>query len=85
VLVHDAARPGLNAGLIEKLITSHRRAPVGGLLALPVVDTVKRCIDGEAGTCPAQRPVAGPDAADVPLQLLREALDGRDRPGGDYR
>lgn len=42
VLVHDAARPGLNAALIEKLITTIGDDAVGGLLALPVVDTVKR-------------------------------------------
>jgi 2-C-methyl-D-erythritol 4-phosphate cytidylyltransferase len=42
VLVHDAARPGLNAALIEKLITTTGEHAVGGLLALPVVDTVKR-------------------------------------------
>ncbi len=42
VLVHDAARPGLDAALIEKLITTVGTDPVGGLLALPVVDTVKR-------------------------------------------
>ncbi len=42
VLVHDAARPGLDATLIEKLITTVGQDPVGGLLALPVVDTVKR-------------------------------------------
>ena len=42
VLVHDAARPGLNAALIEKLITTIGSDAVGGLLALPVVDTVKR-------------------------------------------
>ena len=42
VLVHDAARPGLNAALIEKLITTIGNDAVGGLLALPVVDTVKR-------------------------------------------
>ena len=46
VLVHDAARPGLTAELIEKLITGTGDHPAGGLLALPVVDTVKRCIDG---------------------------------------
>ncbi len=46
VLVHDAARPGLDAALIEKLITTVGHDPVGGLLALPVVDTVKR--DGGA-------------------------------------
>lgn len=42
VLVHDAARPGLNAALIGKLIDAVGDDPVGGLLALPVVDTVKR-------------------------------------------
>ncbi|MGZ8319780.1 MAG: IspD/TarI family cytidylyltransferase, partial [Telluria sp.] len=42
VLVHDAARPGLDAELIEKLIHAVGADPVGGLLALPVVDTVKR-------------------------------------------
>ena len=42
VLVHDAARPGLTAELIEKLITAIGDDAVGGLLALPVVDTVKR-------------------------------------------
>ncbi|MBB6136300.1 2-C-methyl-D-erythritol 4-phosphate cytidylyltransferase [Massilia aurea] len=42
VLVHDAARPGLNAALIERLITETGDHPAGGLLALPVVDTVKR-------------------------------------------
>jgi 2-C-methyl-D-erythritol 4-phosphate cytidylyltransferase len=42
VLVHDAARPGLNSALIDKLIAEVGAHPVGGLLALPVVDTVKR-------------------------------------------
>jgi 2-C-methyl-D-erythritol 4-phosphate cytidylyltransferase len=42
VLVHDAARPGLNAALIDKLISTTGAHAVGGLLALPVVDTVKR-------------------------------------------
>ncbi|QJE01359.1 2-C-methyl-D-erythritol 4-phosphate cytidylyltransferase [Massilia forsythiae] len=53
VLVHDAARPGLTADLIEKLVSAIGDHPAGGLLALPIVDTVKRCIDGEAaGTVP---------------------------------
>jgi 2-C-methyl-D-erythritol 4-phosphate cytidylyltransferase len=50
VLVHDAARPGLNAALIEKLINGVGDDPVGGLLALPVVDTVKRVTDGAVST-----------------------------------
>jgi 2-C-methyl-D-erythritol 4-phosphate cytidylyltransferase len=46
VLVHDAARPGLDAELIARLIVETGEHPVGGLLALPVVDTVKRSSAG---------------------------------------
>lgn len=42
MLVHDAARPGLTVELIEKLISFVKDDEVGGLLAVPVVDTVKR-------------------------------------------
>ena len=42
VLVHDAARPGLTVALINKLIAAVKDDPVGGLLAMPVVDTIKR-------------------------------------------
>jgi 2-C-methyl-D-erythritol 4-phosphate cytidylyltransferase len=42
VLVHDAARPGLSIGLIDKLINILQDDEVGGLLAVPVVDTLKR-------------------------------------------
>ena len=50
VLVHDAARPGLNAALIERLITRTGAHAVGGLLALQVVDTVKRDVAGQVDT-----------------------------------
>jgi 2-C-methyl-D-erythritol 4-phosphate cytidylyltransferase len=52
VLVHDAARPGLDRALIEKLIDAVGAHPVGGLLALPVVDTVKRGAGGQVCTVP---------------------------------
>lgn len=42
VLVHDAARPGLTVDLIDKLIAFVKDDAVGGLLAVPVVDTIKR-------------------------------------------
>lgn len=42
VLVHDAARPGLTVEMIVRLITAVSDDPVGGLLALPVADTIKR-------------------------------------------
>lgn len=42
VLVHDAARPGLPADALTRLITTCLESGQGGLLALPVADTVKR-------------------------------------------
>jgi len=42
VLVHDAARPGLTAALLDRLLDTLADDPVGGLLALPVADTMKR-------------------------------------------
>jgi 2-C-methyl-D-erythritol 4-phosphate cytidylyltransferase len=50
ILVHDAARPGLNGALIERLITRTGNHAVGSLLALPVVDTVKRDVGGQVDT-----------------------------------
>lgn len=41
VLVHDAARPCLRADDIDKLLTETAQHPVGGILALPVSDTMK--------------------------------------------
>lgn len=42
VMVHDAARPGLTPALVRHLMRTLDTDPVGGLLALPVVDTLKR-------------------------------------------
>lgn len=42
VLVHDAARPCISGGMIAHLIANLIDDPVGGLLALPVTDTLKR-------------------------------------------
>ncbi|MEX0959042.1 MAG: 2-C-methyl-D-erythritol 4-phosphate cytidylyltransferase [Burkholderiales bacterium] len=42
VLVHDAARPCLTADLIDRLIAELEKDEVGGLLAVPVADTLKR-------------------------------------------
>ena len=50
VLVHDAARPGLPADALARLIDACHNHPIGGLLALPVADTIKRAsAPGEAG------------------------------------
>ncbi len=42
VLVHDAARPCIRAADIERLVHTLIDHPVGGLLGLPLTDTVKR-------------------------------------------
>ncbi|MBU1690447.1 MAG: 2-C-methyl-D-erythritol 4-phosphate cytidylyltransferase [Gammaproteobacteria bacterium] len=42
VLVHDAARPGLSEELLDRLVGEVGDDPFGGLLAVPVADTLKR-------------------------------------------
>lgn len=41
VLVHDAVRPCLHAGDLDRLMDTLSLDPVGGILATPVVDTMK--------------------------------------------
>jgi 2-C-methyl-D-erythritol 4-phosphate cytidylyltransferase len=69
VLVHDAARPGLTPSLIARLITEAGANPAGGLLALPVVDTVKTTGTGQTATIPRD----GMWLAQTP-QMFRYAL-----------
>ena len=47
VLVHDAARPCITITDIDSLIDGLRDHPVGGILALPVRDTVKQAGQGQ--------------------------------------
>lgn len=42
ILVHDAARPGLTAELLNQLLDTLEPDEVGGLLALPLADTLKQ-------------------------------------------
>jgi 2-C-methyl-D-erythritol 4-phosphate cytidylyltransferase len=42
ILVHDAARPGLTGALLNHLLDTLQNDPVGGLLAIPLADTLKR-------------------------------------------
>lgn len=76
VLVHDAARPGLTPALIARLIDEVGSHPAGGLLALPVVDTVKRA--GQEQLSQATVPRDGLWLAQTPQMfscaLLRRAL-----------
>ncbi|MCL2635858.1 MAG: 2-C-methyl-D-erythritol 4-phosphate cytidylyltransferase [Betaproteobacteria bacterium] len=42
ILVHDAARPCLDQNMLAALLSQLADDPVGGILAVPVADTVKR-------------------------------------------
>ncbi|HEX7972184.1 MAG TPA: 2-C-methyl-D-erythritol 4-phosphate cytidylyltransferase [Thiobacillus sp.] len=51
VLVHDAARPCLPDDMLGQLLDEVADDPVGGLLAVPVADTLKRAaVDTTSGT-----------------------------------
>jgi 2-C-methyl-D-erythritol 4-phosphate cytidylyltransferase len=80
VLVHDAARPGLNGELIEKLIRETGGHPVGGLLALPVVDTVKRSINDDVATVSRDGLWLAQTPQMFRFRLLLDALDAATDP-----
>ncbi|MFZ6657884.1 2-C-methyl-D-erythritol 4-phosphate cytidylyltransferase [Undibacterium sp. TJN19] len=75
VLVHDAARPGLNNLLLQRLLDEVGSHPVGGLLALPVVDTVKRVHNGRVETVPRDGLWLAQTPQIFRYQLLCDALD----------
>ena len=54
ILVHDAARPGLTQQLLDNLLNALENDAVGGLLALPLADTLKQvdAANRVAGTIP---------------------------------
>jgi 2-C-methyl-D-erythritol 4-phosphate cytidylyltransferase len=75
VLVHDAARPCLPRKDLDTLLKEIENDEIGGILALPVSDTVKRAAKDEAG---AQRIAATEDRAQLWLaqtpQMFRAGL-----------
>lgn len=52
VLVHDAARCLVTPPLVDRLIDACRADPVGGLLAQPLADTLKRARGGRVAETP---------------------------------
>ena len=76
VLVHDAARCLLQPGDVERLLDACVDDPVGGLLALPIADTLKQ---GDAGRVSSTVDRSGKWAAQTPqmfrVALLERALD----------
>jgi 2-C-methyl-D-erythritol 4-phosphate cytidylyltransferase len=55
ILVHDAARPCVAGWLVEKLIHDLTHDEVGGLLAVPVADTLKRADEHHRVVCTVVR------------------------------
>lgn len=78
ILVHDAARPCLDQAMLAALFAELAADPVGGILAVPVADTIKRADDAQRVA--ATEPRDGLWQAQTPQMfrygLLREALDG---------
>jgi 2-C-methyl-D-erythritol 4-phosphate cytidylyltransferase len=72
VLVHDAARPCLTHALIEHLISQVGDDPAGGILAVPIADTIKRA-DAQ-GCIAATEPRAGLWGAQTPQMFQHGAL-----------
>jgi len=72
VLVHDAARPCLPDEMLGKLLDEVADDPVGGLLAVPVADTLKRAAAESASVVRAEAtvPRAGLWQAQTP-QMFR--------------
>ena len=46
ILVHDAARPCIGTELVEQFLDEMGEDPIGGLLGMPVADTLKRAEEG---------------------------------------
>ena len=85
IMVHDAARPcfsGADLQLLKRELASH---PVGGLLAVPLADTLKRALEPGAhvthvdGTIDRDGAVARRDSAGVPLRCAAARARSRAR------
>ncbi|VCU70289.1 2-C-methyl-D-erythritol 4-phosphate cytidylyltransferase [Pigmentiphaga humi] len=73
VLVHDAARPGLPAPVLAALIDACAGDDTGGLVAMPVADTIKAQAGGPAPRVARTVPRDGLWQAQTP-QMFRAAL-----------
>ena len=76
VLVHDAARCLVRPQWVDRLIDACLPDPVGGLLALPLADTLKHAAADGANRVAATVPRAGKWAAQTP-QMFRLGLLGQ--------
>lgn len=77
VLVHDAARPGLKDSVVKRLIEAVIESQAcGGILALPLADTLKQASVDQSGVAVIQRtlPRDGLWVAQTPQMFRLQAL-----------
>ncbi len=77
ILVHDAARPCLSQHLLDRLLIELGEDAVGGILAAPVADTLKREGEGRriAATVPRDRLWGAQTPQMFRYGLLRRAIE----------
>jgi len=77
ILVHDAARPCLAPHHLDALLREVAEDEVGGILAVPVADTLKRADAGQriAATVPRERLWQAQTPQMFRYRLLRKALE----------
>ena len=77
VLVHDAARPCIQSELVEQFIDEIGDDPVGGLLAMPLADTLKSADENQrvAATIPRANLWRAQTPQMFRYDLLRRGLD----------
>ena len=73
VLVHDAARPCIDVTTLNRLLHELEDEPVGGLLAVPLCDTLKRAEVGAGVRAASTEPRSGLWCAQTP-QMFRYAI-----------
>lgn len=76
VLVHDAARPGLSQAALNNLIIQASQHVAGGLLATPLVDTIKHTALAEENTVIVEKTLSRQNiwAAQTPQMFRAQAL-----------
>jgi len=79
VLVHDAARPCITTELVEQFLDEIGDDPIGGLLAMPVADTLKSADENQrvAATIPRLNLWRAQTPQMFRRDLLRRGLEAR--------
>ena len=83
VLVHDAARPCLSPNDLQHLLERLRTHPVGGLLATPAADTLKRASTEPEPSKDLKRSTAQPRSSAEPRRAAEPRSSAETRTGAN--